>query len=78
LRVKSVVRTVIIGDPKIVDASMVDERTVAVTAKALGTTNMILLDGSHSQIMQTTVQVSSQMPSASSASLSPRLTYGFT
>jgi hypothetical protein len=57
LRVSSDVKTVIIGDPKVADASMLNERTVAVTAKAVGTTNMILLDESSSQIMQTMVQV---------------------
>lgn len=57
LKVTRGVRTIIIGNPGIVDASVIDESTVAMTAKATGTTNMILLDAQHAEILRTTVQV---------------------
>jgi hypothetical protein len=50
LKVARSVGTIIIGNPDIVDASVINESTVAVTAKAAGTTNMILLDGQQVQV----------------------------
>jgi hypothetical protein len=57
IRVKPGVQTVIIGDPTIVDASVLNENTIAVTAKGAGSTNLILLDAKTQQIMQATVDV---------------------
>jgi Flp pilus assembly secretin CpaC len=36
-------RTIIIGNPAIVDGTLNDENTIVLTGKALGTTNMIVL-----------------------------------
>ncbi len=57
LRTNSGARTVIIGNPAIVDASVVADGVIAVTGKAAGTTNMILLDDQQAVILQTVVQV---------------------
>jgi hypothetical protein len=57
LKVARSVGTIIIGNPDIVDASVINESTVAVTAKAAGTTNMILLDAQQAEILRTIVQV---------------------
>jgi hypothetical protein len=57
LKVARSVGTIIIGNPDIVDASVINESTVAVTAKTAGTTNMILLDAQQAEILRTIVQV---------------------
>jgi hypothetical protein len=57
LKVGRSVGTIIIGNPDIVDASVINESTVAVTAKTAGTTNMILLDAQQAEILRTIVQV---------------------
>ncbi len=51
------VQTAIISDPRIAEATILTMNVVAVTAKALGAVNLILLDESGSQISNTHVQV---------------------
>ncbi len=57
LRPSRAPRTIIVGDPSIVDASVIGEGTIAVTAKSIGSTNMILLDTNHAEITRGLVQV---------------------
>jgi hypothetical protein len=57
LRTTRAPRTIIVGDPAIVDATVVGEATIAITAKGVGTTNMILLDSDHAEITRGIVQV---------------------
>jgi Flp pilus assembly secretin CpaC len=57
LRTNPGARTIIIGNPAIVEANVVGEGVIAVTAKAAGSTNMILLDDKQAVILRTDVQV---------------------
>lgn len=50
-------RTIIIGNPGIVDGTLSDEYTIVLTGKALGTTNMIVLDDTGQEIANLTVHV---------------------
>lgn len=53
------VSTVVIGNAGIADAAMGDDRTIVLTGKAAGTTNMIFIGRGGEQIANTTVRVSS-------------------
>lgn len=57
LRITRAVRTVLIGNPGVLDTTLVDDRTLALNAKAAGTTNLILLDEQNAEILQATVHV---------------------
>ncbi|WP_052954932.1 pilus assembly protein N-terminal domain-containing protein [Microvirga vignae] len=57
LRITRPVRTVLIGNPGVLDTTLVDDKTLALTAKAAGTTNLILLDENNAELLQATVQV---------------------
>jgi Flp pilus assembly secretin CpaC len=57
LRTNPGARTIIIGQPAIVEANVVAEGVVSVTAKSAGRTNMILLDEKQTVILRTDVQV---------------------
>ncbi|WP_165820176.1 pilus assembly protein N-terminal domain-containing protein [Microvirga sp. KLBC 81] len=57
LRITHAVRTVLIGNPGVLDTTLVDDKTLALTAKAAGTTNLILLDEKNAEILQATVHV---------------------
>jgi len=59
LRTTQKIGAVIIGNPAIVDANMVGDGIIALTAKASGSTNMILLDDKQAVILQRIVQVGS-------------------
>jgi Flp pilus assembly secretin CpaC len=50
-------RTIIIGNPGIVDGTLSDEHTIVLTGKALGTTNMIVLGEAGQEIANLTVHV---------------------
>lgn len=50
-------RTIIIGNPAIVDGTLNDEYTLVLTGKSVGTTNMIVLDGEGREMINTTVSV---------------------
>lgn len=61
LRISRAVRTVLIGNPGVLDTTLVDDRTLALTTKAAGTTNLILLDEKNAEILQATVHVGARM-----------------
>ncbi len=50
-------RTIIIGNPGIVDGTMSDPSTIVLTGKAVGTTNVIVLDMAGQEISNFAVQV---------------------
>ena len=50
--------TIIIGNPAIADASVQDSRTIVLTGKGFGTTNLVVLDTSGSPIIDEQVTVS--------------------
>ncbi len=50
-------RTIVIGNPSIVDGTLSDDRTIVLTGKALGTTNMIVLGEGGLEIANLTVHV---------------------
>lgn len=53
--------TVIIGNPGIADATVGDDRTLVLTGKTAGTTNLIVLDQSGGEVMNVVVRVSSDI-----------------
>jgi Flp pilus assembly secretin CpaC len=50
-------RTIIIGNPAIVDGTLSDEETIVLTGKSVGTTNMIVLGESGREIANLVVSV---------------------
>ncbi len=50
-------RTVVIGNPAIVDGTLSDEYTIVLTGKAIGTTNMIVLGEGGQEIANLAVNV---------------------
>jgi Flp pilus assembly secretin CpaC len=50
-------RTIVIGNPGIVDGTLSDENTIVLTGKAVGTTNMIILGEGGREIANLTVDV---------------------
>jgi Flp pilus assembly secretin CpaC len=50
--------TIIIGNPAIADASVQDSKTIVLTGKGFGTTNLVVLDTSGSPIIDEQVTVS--------------------
>ncbi len=57
LRTRKPARTVVVGDPAIVEASATNETTILLTAKAAGFTNLILLDNDGNEFYRRTVRV---------------------
>jgi hypothetical protein len=57
LRTARPARTVVIGDPAIVEASATNETTLLLTAKAAGFTNLILLDEDGNEFFRRIVRV---------------------
>lgn len=53
------VATIVIGNSGIADASMGDDKTIVLTGKAAGTTNLIVLDPDGSEIAHARVRVAS-------------------
>jgi Flp pilus assembly secretin CpaC len=53
--------TIIIGNPSIADASISDEQTLVLTGKTAGTTNLIAMDKDGEEILNTTLQVASDI-----------------
>jgi Flp pilus assembly secretin CpaC len=53
--------TVVVGNPGIFDASVGDEQTLVLTGKSAGTTNLIVLDDSGAEILNSVVRVSSDV-----------------
>ncbi len=50
-------RTIIIGNPGIIDGTLNDDRTIVLTGKAIGTTNMIILGEGGDEIANLAVNV---------------------
>ncbi|MBL0406542.1 pilus assembly protein N-terminal domain-containing protein [Microvirga aerilata] len=57
LKFESPARTIIIGNPAIADGTLSDETTIVLTAKAVGTTNMIVLGEAGREIANFVVSV---------------------
>jgi Flp pilus assembly secretin CpaC len=53
--------TIVIGNPGIADATIGDEQTLVLTGKTAGTTNLIVLDEKGTEILNSVVQVSSDI-----------------
>lgn len=50
--------TIIVGNPKIADASVQDSTTIVLTGKGFGVTNLVILDGSGQPIVDEQISVS--------------------
>jgi Flp pilus assembly secretin CpaC len=59
IRLTAPAGTIIIGNPAIADATMVDETTVVITGRSFGTTNLIVLDTSGTIIAEQVITVTS-------------------
>jgi hypothetical protein len=57
LRTSRAPKTIIVGDPAIVDATLIGEGIIAVTAKGTGVTNLILLDANQAEITRGVIRV---------------------
>ena len=53
--------TIVIGNPGIFDASIGNDKTIVLTGKTAGTTNMIILDADGKEITNAVVRVSSDI-----------------
>jgi Flp pilus assembly secretin CpaC len=61
LRLDEPAATIFIGNPGIADASVEDERTVVLTGKTAGTTNLIILDKDGKEMANAVIRVSSDI-----------------
>jgi hypothetical protein len=57
LRTERPARTVLVGSSDVLEASAINEKTIALTAKAAGSTNLIILDEDGVEFFRRTVQV---------------------
>jgi len=57
LRISSPAETVIIGNPGIADVTIQDAKTLILTGRSYGTTNLIVLDGAGNPIVDTMIEV---------------------
>jgi len=57
LRISSPAETVIIGNPGIADVTIQDAKTLILTGRSYGTTNLIVLDGAGNPIVDTMIKV---------------------
>ncbi len=57
LRISSPAQTVIIGNPGIADVTIQDAKTLILTGRSYGTTNLIVLDGAGNPIVDTMIEV---------------------
>ena len=57
LRINAPASTVIIGNPAIADVTIQDSKTLVLTGKAYGQTNLLVLDGSGSVIADAMIEV---------------------
>lgn len=61
LRLDQPASTIVIGNPGIADAAVEDEKTVVLTGKTAGTTNLIILDENGAEMANTVIRVSSDI-----------------
>lgn len=59
LRLDQAAHTVVIGNPGIADATVTDDKTLTLTGKTAGQTNLIVLDDSGKEVVNATIVVSS-------------------
>lgn len=57
LKLDEPAKTIVIGNPAVLDATVNDERTLVLTGKVLGTTNMIVLDGEGDEVANLMINV---------------------
>jgi Flp pilus assembly secretin CpaC len=57
-------RTIVVGDPKFVEATVGGGQSIVLTARNEGTTNLILLDEMGNEISRTTINVGQPNPNA--------------
>ncbi|VAW21923.1 hypothetical protein MNBD_ALPHA12-1411 [hydrothermal vent metagenome] len=57
LRISSPAETIIIGNPGIADVTIQDAKTLILTGRSYGTTNLIVLDGAGNPIVDTMIEV---------------------
>lgn len=60
LRTRPGVATIILGNPDIADASVINGTTIAITGRMQGGTNLILLDAAGGEMSRTTLQIGSR------------------
>ena len=53
--------TIVVGNPGIADASVEDDKTIVLTGKTAGATNLIVLDSEGKEIVNSVVRVSSDV-----------------
>ncbi|MDI7862823.1 pilus assembly protein N-terminal domain-containing protein [Rhizobiaceae bacterium n13] len=58
LKLDRPVSKVIIGNPKVADATVADAKTIVLTGRSFGTTNLVLLDGDGNAIVDERILVS--------------------
>lgn len=58
LKLDRPVSKVIIGNPKVADATVADAKTIVLTGRSFGTTNLVLLDGDNNAIVDERILVS--------------------
>ncbi|MBB3388630.1 Flp pilus assembly secretin CpaC [Rhizobium sp. BK275] len=58
LKLDRAVSKVIVGNAKVADATVADARTIVLTGRAFGTTNIVLLDGDGNAILDERILVS--------------------
>jgi Flp pilus assembly secretin CpaC len=61
LKLPAPAHTIIVGNPGIADATVDDEKTLVLTGKTAGTTNLIVLDAEGGEVVNSIVQVSSDV-----------------
>jgi Flp pilus assembly secretin CpaC len=57
LKLDEPAKTIVIGNPAVLDATVTDERTLVLTGKVLGMTNMIVLDGGGTEVANMMINV---------------------
>lgn len=57
LKLDEPARTIVIGNPAVLDATINDERTLVLTGKVPGTTNMIVLNGEGDEVANMMINV---------------------
>jgi Flp pilus assembly secretin CpaC len=61
MRIDQPAHTIVVGNPGIADAAIGDERTLVLTGKTAGTTNLIVLDDAGEEILNAILRVSSDV-----------------